>query len=106
MSFASSQRARRATVRLAQPPAAAPDAPYEAPEDREWDSRVELEVRHQEVIEAAFDLAEAHARLGDFERAVEWLDRAATAGGDLPATYRAQRARWARGASGDRRPRA
>ncbi|MET0512395.1 MAG: hypothetical protein ABW135_12035 [Thermoleophilaceae bacterium] len=99
MSFASSQRARRATARLAQPPAVVPDAPYESPEDREWDSRVEREVRHQEVVEATFDRAEAHARLGDFERAVEWLDRAATAGGDLPATYRAQRARWARGAA-------
>jgi hypothetical protein len=51
------------------------------------------------VIEATFDRAEAHARLGDLARAVEWLDRAATVGGDLPATYRAQRARWARGAA-------
>jgi hypothetical protein len=60
------------------------------------DGRVPREVRHQEVIEANFDRAEAYARLGDFERAVEWLDRAATASGGLPPTYRALRARWAR----------
>lgn len=76
--------------------AVAPDSPYESPEDREWDGRVAREVRHQEVVEASFDRAEAYARLGDFKRAVEWLDRAAAAAGDLPDTYRAQRARWAR----------
>ena len=53
------------------------------------------QVRHQEVIEATVDRAEAYARLGDFSRAVEWLDRAAAAG-DLPAMYRARRARWSR----------
>jgi hypothetical protein len=42
------------------------------------------------------DRAEAYARLGDFDRAVEWLDRAATASGGLPPAYRAQRARWVR----------
>jgi hypothetical protein len=97
MSIASSQRSRRAAARLAKRPAAAPESPYESPEDREWDGRVAREVRHQEVVEATFDRAEAYARLGDFKRAVEWLDRAATAGGGLPATYRAQRARWIRG---------
>jgi hypothetical protein len=66
------------------------------PDDREWDERVAREVRHQEVIEASFDRAEAYARLGDFDRAVEWLDRAATASGGLPSTYRAQRASWVR----------
>jgi hypothetical protein len=66
------------------------------PDDRDWDERVAREVRHQEVIEASFDRAEAYARLGDFERAVEWLDRAATASGRLPPTYRALRARRAR----------
>ena len=59
-------------------------------------ARVAREARHQEVIEASFDRAEAYARLGDFDRAVEWLDRAATASGDLSPTYRAQRARWVR----------
>ena len=54
------------------------------------------EVRHQEVIEASVDRAEAYARLGDFDRAVEWLDRAATASGGLPPAYRAQRACWVR----------
>lgn len=53
------------------------------------------EVRHQEVVEATLDRAEAYARLGDFTRAVQWLDRAATAG-DLPAKYRARRERWSR----------
>ena len=53
------------------------------------------EVRHQEVVEATLDRADAYARLGDFNRAVEWLDRAATTGGDLPESYRARRARWA-----------
>jgi hypothetical protein len=60
---------------------------------------VAREVRHQEVIEATFDRAEAYARLGDFGRAVEWLDRASAAGGDLPPTYREQRARWVRNTS-------
>jgi hypothetical protein len=81
---------------LAERPAAAPESP--SPEKREWDGRVAREVRHQEVIEATFDRAEAHARLGDFKRAVEWLDRADAVGGGLPAIYRAQRARWIRGA--------
>src|SRR4051794_13154657 len=94
MSMASSERSRRAAARLAQPPAAA----RQSPGDRAFDSQVAREVRHQEVVEATFDRAEAYARLGDFKRAVEWLDRAATAGGDLSATDRAQRARWARGA--------
>jgi hypothetical protein len=77
-------------------PRAVPDLPRELPDDPEWDKRVESEVRHQEVIEASFDRAEAHARLGDFDRAVEWLDRAATLSGGLPPAYRAQRTRWVR----------
>jgi hypothetical protein len=75
---------------------AGPESPPESPEDREWDRQVAREVMHQEVIEATFDRAEAYARLGDFERAVEWLDRAATVGGELPAAYRAKRAGWTR----------
>ena len=85
MSIASSQRSRFAAARLAERPAAPPESPSESPQDREWDGQVAREVRHQEVVEATFDRAEAYARLGDFERAVEWLDRAATAGGDLSA---------------------
>jgi Tfp pilus assembly protein FimV len=96
MSIASSQRSRFAAARLAERPAAPPESPSESPQDREWDGQVAREVRHQEVVDATFDRAEAYARLGDFERAVAWLDRAATAGGDLSATYRAQRARWIR----------
>ena len=83
MSISSSAQSDRIAARL-------------LPEDRVWDERVARDVRHQEVIEASFDRAEAHARLGDFERAVEWLDRAAAASGGLPTTYRAQRARWVR----------
>ena len=99
MSISSSQRSRRAAARLARRPRAVPDPPPRPREDREWDGLVAREVRHQEVIEATFDRAEAYARLGDFGRAVEWLDRAAAAGGDLPPTYRARRARWARDTS-------
>ena len=98
MSIASSQRSRRAAARLAEPPAGAPESPSESPEDRAWNGQVAREVRHQEVVEATFDRAEAYARLGDFKLAVEWLDRAATAGGELSGTDRAQRARWVRGA--------
>ena len=65
-------------------PRAVPDLPQELPDRREWAERVAHEVRHQEVIKASFDRAEAYARVGDFERAVEWLDRAATASGGLP----------------------
>ena len=64
--------------------------------DRESDGHVARDAQHQEVIEATFDRAEAYARLGDFEHAVEWLDRAATLRGDLPPTYRVKRARWDR----------
>jgi hypothetical protein len=77
-------------------PRAVPDLPQELPDDREWDERVAREARHQEAIEASFDRAEAYARQGDFSSAVEWLDRAATASGGLPPSYRAQRARWVR----------
>jgi hypothetical protein len=98
MSIASSQRANRAAARLAERPLAAPGPPPEPPVDRAWDGLVAREVRHQEVVDATFDRAEAYARLGDFKRAVEWLDRAAAVGGDLSPSYRAHRARWIRGA--------
>jgi hypothetical protein len=58
--------------------------------------RVARDVRHEEVLEASFDRAEAYARLGDFDRAVEWLDRAATLSGGLPPSYCARRARLVR----------
>jgi hypothetical protein len=72
--------------------------------DPGWDERVADEVRHQEVIEASFDRAEAYERLGDFELALEWLDRAAKVSGGLPAAYRARRARWERAAAVRLRP--
>jgi tetratricopeptide (TPR) repeat protein len=83
---------------------AVPDLPHEAADDRRWDERVAREVRHQGVIEASFDRADAYARLGDFERALEWLDRAAAVSGDLPPAYRAERASWARAAALRPRP--
>ena len=97
MSISSSEQSDRNTARLTRAADLRNGYPAAAPElAREWDERVGREVRHQQVIEASFDRAEAYARLGDFDRAVEWLDRAATASGGLPPTYRAQRARWAR----------
>jgi len=57
---------------------------------------VAREARHQEIIEASFDRADAYARLGDFEHALEWLDRAAAVSGGLPPGYCAQRERWDR----------
>lgn len=71
-------------------------APEESLGDREWGEHVAREAKHQELIEAIFDRAEAHARLGDFERALEWIDRAAALSGDLPPAYQMKRARWNR----------
>jgi hypothetical protein len=71
-------------------------APKESIGDREWDEHVGREAQHQELIEATFDRAEAYARLGDFEHAVEWVDRAAALSGDLPPTYQVKRACWDR----------
>src|SRR3954465_5864419 len=76
-------------------PRAVPDLRQESLDARAWDERVAREVNHQEVIEASFDRAEAYSRVGDFEHALEWLDRAATLSGGLPPAYRARRARWA-----------
>ncbi len=59
--------------------------------------------RHHEIIEASFDRAEAYERLGDLERALDWLDRAAALCGGLPPEYQLKRARWARASA--RRPR-
>ena len=71
-------------------------APKESIGDRAWDEHGARGAQHQELIEATFDRAQAYARLGDFEYAVEWLDRAAALGGDLPPTYQMKRARWSR----------
>jgi hypothetical protein len=85
-------------------PRAVHDLPSESTDDRKWDDRIVREVQHQEVIEASFDRADAYGRLGDFEHALEWLDRAALASGGLPTAYRAQQARWARAAALRPRP--
>ena len=82
---------------MGEPPGRRHD-PFEvAPEsvDREWDGRVAREVAHQARIEVAFDRVEACGRLGDFERALEWLERAEELAGGLSPAYHAQRARWA-----------
>jgi hypothetical protein len=71
-------------------------APKEPIGDREWNEHVGREAQHQELIEATFDRADAYARLGDFEHAVEWVDRAAALSGNLPPTYQVKRARWNR----------
>jgi hypothetical protein len=85
-------------------PRAVPDLPPEASDDRELDERAAREIRHQEIIKASIDRAEAYGHLGDFEHALEWLDRAAVASGGLPTAYRARRARWARAAALRPRP--
>lgn len=69
-----------------------------------WDEHVARELRHQQVIEASFDRAEAYQRLGDFALALQWLDRAAALSGGLPPAYWAKRARWARAAALQPRP--
>jgi hypothetical protein len=61
----------------------------------EWEELVAREARHQVVIEASFDRAEAYERLGDLEQALEALDRAAALSGGLPPEYQAKRVRWA-----------
>jgi len=86
------------------PPRAVRGLPHESSDDWAWDERAAREARHQETIEASFDRAEAYERLGDFERALEWLDRAAAVSGGLPPAYRARRARWARAAAVRPRP--
>jgi hypothetical protein len=70
----------------------------------EYTGRTAREVQHRELIEASLDRAASYERLGDFEHALEWLDRAAAISGGLPAAYRAQRARCARAAAFRLRP--
>jgi hypothetical protein len=78
---------------------AVPDLSRESTDDGRSDERSARDVRRQELIEASFDRAAAYARLGDFEHALEWLDRAAALCGGLPAGYRVQRERCARAAA-------
>ena len=79
-------------------------APGQPIDQQEWHELVAREAMHQEVIEASFDRAEAYERLGDFQQALEWLDRVAGLGGGLPPAYRAKRARWERAAAVRPRP--
>lgn len=73
-------------------------------DERGFDASTAREGRHRELIEATLDRADAYQRLGDFEHALEWLDRAAAINGGLPAAYRAKRARCARAAAFRPRP--
>jgi hypothetical protein len=58
------------------------------------DAHVAHEVNHEARIEAAFDLAEAHARAGNLERALESLSEAEDLAGGLPDAYIELRERW------------
>jgi hypothetical protein len=103
----SSQNARpQPPRRNGHPPTAAPSDPPDepTPASTPWDERVAHETRRQELIEATFDRAEAYERLGDFERALEWLDRAAALCGGLPPAYGSRRALWARATARGPRP--
>ena len=103
----SSQSARpRPNRRNGHTPTAAPSDPPDdpPPASTAWDERVAHEARHQELVEATFDRAEAYERLGDFEQALEWLDRAAALCGGLPLAYRSRRALWARATARGPRP--
>jgi hypothetical protein len=48
----------------------------------EWDAHAAREARHQARIEAAFDQADAHARAGSLEHALEWLPHIGGEGGE------------------------
>jgi hypothetical protein len=60
----------------------------------EWDAHVAREARHQARVEAAFDQADAHARAGSLEHALEWLSEAEDLCGGLPDAYVVLRKRW------------
>jgi hypothetical protein len=53
----------------------------------EWDALVAQEARHEALIEAAFDQADAHVHAGDLPRALEWLSEAEDLAGGLPDSY-------------------
>jgi tetratricopeptide (TPR) repeat protein len=76
-----------------------PELPHKSTDDQRSADRVEREGLHQQLIEATFDRAEAYERLGDFEHALQWLDRAAALSGGLTAAYQSQQARWAQAAA-------
>jgi hypothetical protein len=63
------------------------------------DARIDREARYETLIEAAFDRADAYAREGNLERALEWLSEAENLGGGLPDTYVERRRTWIRALS-------
>ena len=58
----------------------------------DWDALVAREVARQNQIEAVFDRADACERAGQFQPALDWLDRAGDLSGGLSSACRAQRA--------------
>jgi len=73
------------------PPARSPSSAADP-----WDELVTRQVTLQASIEGALDGADACERVGDFELALDWLDRASALSGGLSPACRAQRARCAR----------
>jgi hypothetical protein len=59
-----------------------------------WDARVAREASHEGRIEEAFDNAEAHARAGHLEWALESLSEAEDLSGGLPEAYIELREAW------------
>jgi hypothetical protein len=59
-----------------------------------WDARIAREASYEVRIEAAFDQAEAQARAGNFEQALESLSEAESLSGGLPDEYIELRERW------------
>lgn len=59
-----------------------------------WDTDVAREVRYEARIEVAFDEADAHARAGRLQLALEALSEAEDLAGGLPGYYIALRKRW------------
>ena len=58
------------------------------------DAHVAREARHEARIEVAFDQVEAHALVGDFEHALEFLSEAEDLAGGLPDEYIELRECW------------
>jgi len=58
------------------------------------DARIGREARYEALIEDAFDKAEAHARAGNLERALESLSEAEDLSGGLPDAYIERRKHW------------
>jgi hypothetical protein len=61
-----------------------------------WSERVARQMKLQADIESMLDQADVCERRGDFERALDCLDRASVLGGGLSPACLAQRARCVR----------